>query len=114
MIALIEDEPRIRVPLAKALSEAGYQVVSAASGFEGRDLLATHDVDVAVIDLRLPGRLDGVALAGEARRQHPHLPIIFVSGAPPDDDAIKDGRFLQKPFTDEELLQEIRACLASA
>jgi DNA-binding response OmpR family regulator len=113
VVALIEDEPLLRVPLAKALSEAGYRVIAAASGLEGLALLDDPGIDVAIIDLRLPGRIDGLTLATEARRQHPGLGVIFASAGAPSDEAVAIGSFLQKPFTPDELFDAIRRCLAA-
>jgi DNA-binding response OmpR family regulator len=114
VVALIEDEPLLRVPLAKALSEHGFRVVAAASGLEGLGLLEDSDIDLAVIDLRLPGRIDGLTLAKEARRQNPGLRVIFVSARPPSDEIVAFGGFLQKPFTPEEFLHAVREHLADA
>jgi DNA-binding response OmpR family regulator len=114
VVALIEDEPLLRVPLAKALAQRGVRVVSAASGLEGLGLLEDPDIDVAVIDLRLSGRIDGLTLAKEARRQHPGLHIIFVSARPPGDEAAALGGYLQKPFTPEDLLHAIREHVPAA
>jgi len=62
VIALIEDDPLLRVPIAKALEDAGYKVASAASGSEGLAMLQDPRFDLAVIDIFLPGHLDGVLL----------------------------------------------------
>jgi DNA-binding response OmpR family regulator len=109
LIALIEDDPLLRVPVAKALAEAGYQVASAASGVEGIALLQDPRFEVAVIDVLLPGHVDGVFLAQEARRQNPNLRVIFVSGQPPaaEQQLAELGSFLQKPFRVGELLAAV-------
>jgi DNA-binding response OmpR family regulator len=109
VIALIEDDPLLRVPIAKALEDAGYKVASAASGSEGLAMLQDPRFDLAVIDIFLPGHLDGVLLAQEARKQNPNLRILFTSGKP-----IAEGRgasalgpFLQKPYRVGELLAAV-------
>jgi len=106
---LIEDDPLLRVPVAKALAEAGYQVVSAANGVEGIALLQDRRFEVAVIDVVLPGHVDGVFLAEEARRHNPDLQVIFVSGKPlpAERHLAKLGSFLQKPFRFGELLAAV-------
>jgi DNA-binding response OmpR family regulator len=104
VIALIEDEPLLRVPLAQGLTDASYDVVAAASGVEGLDLLNDPSVDLAVVDLKLPGRIDGIGLVREAKRRNPRLQAIFISGGPPGVDLGDLGAFLEKPFKLTELL----------
>ena len=105
-IALIEDELLLRVATAKAIDDAGYNVVSAASGVEGLALLRDYAIDLAVIDIVLPGRLDGVGMIREARRENPHLSVIFTSGVPPVDAAAVTaiGPFLLKPYRMDALV----------
>jgi DNA-binding response OmpR family regulator len=104
VIALIEDEPLLRVPLAQGLADASYDVLAAASGVEGLDLLNDPSIDVAVVDLKLPGRMDGIDVVREARLRNPRLRAIFISGGPPTVDIGDLGTFLEKPFKLTELL----------
>src|ERR1043165_7135584 len=55
VVALIEDEPLQRMPLARALDDAGFEVVSAAYGPEGLAMLGDPGIDAAIVDIRLPG-----------------------------------------------------------
>jgi CheY-like chemotaxis protein len=57
----------------------------------------------------MPGRMDGVALAREAKRRNPALRIIFTSGYPPpaDKDLSSLGTFLPKPSRVAKLLAVI-------
>jgi DNA-binding NtrC family response regulator len=110
-IALIEDDPLVRMALARAIDDASYNVVSAASGLEGVALLSDRrqPIDLVVIDIVLPGRLDGVALVREAKRHNPNLRVIFTSGHPPPDDVdlTQWGEFLPKPSRVAALLEMI-------
>ncbi|MBV8169588.1 MAG: response regulator [Alphaproteobacteria bacterium] len=98
-IALIEDDPMIRTALARAIDDANYDVISAASGPEGIALLNDQTVDVAVVDVVLPGFIDGIAVVREARQHNPDLRVIFTSGYPPpaDVDLATLGEFMPKP-----------------
>jgi DNA-binding response OmpR family regulator len=113
-IALIEDEPLLRVALATAVGDAGYHVMAAATGVEGLALLQQRAVDLAIVDIELPGRLDGLALVREARRDRPGLRVIMTSGLPPPDAqlAAAVGPFLLKPYRVDELLAAIAQELA--
>jgi DNA-binding response OmpR family regulator len=108
-IALIEDEPLLRIATATAIDCAGYNVISAASGVEGLALLRDYAIDLAIIDIVLPGRMDGVAMVGEARRENPGLRVVFTSGKPPAHalQLAAIGPFLQKPYRHAELLSVI-------
>ncbi len=107
-IALIEDEPLLRMALAAAVGDAGYNVTAAASGVEGLALLQEEGVDLAIVDIELPGRIDGVAMIREAQRDNPGLRVILTSGLPPRDPHLPPiGAFLQKPYRVDELLAVI-------
>lgn len=115
-IALIEDELLLRVATAKAIDDAGYNVISAASGVEGLSLLRDYAIDLAVIDIVLPGRMDGVALVSEAKRENPRLHVIFTSGRLPEppDELAALGPFLHKPYRHAELLSAIMNLIGPA
>ena len=104
LIALVDDDPLLRVPIAHGLDAAGYAVIGAASGPEAIELLEDRDVDLALVDMKLPGRLDGVGAVREAKRFNPDLKVIFVSGRPPVEDVSALGTFLSKPFTVGDLV----------
>jgi DNA-binding response OmpR family regulator len=114
-IALIEDEPLLRMALASAVGDAGYEVTAAATGVEGLALLRERPVDLAIVDVGLPGRLDGVALVREARRDNPRLRVILTSGMPPRDTQMPSiDTFLLKPYRVDDLLDAIARELASS
>jgi two-component system, NtrC family, sensor kinase len=108
-IALIEDEPLLRTALARAIDDARYNVISAASGPEGLALLEDTAVDLAVVDIVLPGLLSGIDVVREAKRHNPKLRVVFVSGRPPPAgvDLAPLGEFIQKPARLPTLLDTI-------
>ena len=115
-VLLVEDEERLRAILARALREAGYRVIVAASGTEALELgaEAVEQTAILVTDLVMPG-LDGRAAAEALRRRHPSLPVLFVSGYAEEDahpgelDAATG--FLSKPFAPATLLARVRGLL---
>ena len=112
VIALIEDDPLVRVPIAESLQRAGFEVIAAASGPEALTLLLDESrVAVAVVDVRLPGRIDGVGVVRAARRSNPGLKAVMVSGATPPGDLSDIGPFLHKPFRAAELIDVVRSLL---
>jgi len=116
VVAMIEDDPILRAPIARALDEAGYAVLSAATSAEGLALLQDVRCDVAIIDIALPGHFDGVTLAEEARRANPDLNIIFTSGKRPGGGRPLDdlGIFLQKPYRVGDLLLAVARLIRRA
>lgn len=111
LIVLVEDEFQLRVSLAKGIDDAGYNVMQAATGDEGLALLRSGRADLAIIDLVLPGRLDGLALAQAAKKLYPALRLIMTSGkavANERSSATALGPLLAKPFRLDDLLSEIQ------
>lgn len=115
-MALVEDELLLRVATARAIDEAGYNVISAASGVEGLSLLRDYRIDLAIIDIVLPGRLDGVAMVDVAKLENPKLRVVFTSGRLPAHPAqlAAIGPFLQKPYRHAELLAVIGELIGPA
>ncbi len=115
VIALVDDDPLFRVPIAQGLDMAGYTVVCAANGTDAISLLEDPDIDVAVIDVKLVGRMNGVEALREARRSNPGLKAILISGRrPADGESDPDDIFLAKPFRIGDLLATISKALGIA
>ena len=80
-VLLVEDDGLIQVIAADFLHNEGFEVTVAQTGDEAAGLLdAEHGLDILFTDVRMPGTLDGIDLARRARRQHPVLPLLIVSG----------------------------------
>ena len=63
-ILLVEDEPLVRLVLTDLLADAGYRVTEAGNADEAMTLLESRpDMRVIITDVRMPGTLDGFALA---------------------------------------------------
>ncbi len=78
---VVDDEPLVRRATQMTLGRAGYEVHLAGSADEAEAVADAHDgrFDVAVLDLRMPGR-DGVQLATALRARWPNLRIVLYSG----------------------------------
>jgi CheY-like chemotaxis protein len=111
IILVVEDEVLIRAVLADDLREHGYEIIEAANGDEALSILQSHvDIDLVITDKRMPGSLDGLALARVIRADHRPLGVIMISGDPPQAEAteILDA-YLRKPCRVPELLAHVRA-----
>jgi DNA-binding response OmpR family regulator len=114
-ILLIEDDPRIREIVERGLGARGFPVSSAPDGPSGLELARTLDVDLVLLDLKLPG-MQGVHVLERIRSAKPRLPVIVVTAL--DDVHSKVGGleagaddYVTKPFSIEELVARIRARL---
>ena len=80
-VLLVEDETLIRLMAAELLRDEGFEVVEAWDGDAARGLLDSLDgFDVLFTDVQMPGTFDGIDVALHARRRHPAIPILVVSG----------------------------------
>ncbi|MGQ9369849.1 response regulator [Azospirillum sp. ST 5-10] len=118
-VLIVEDEALVALYTAELLEEAGYTVVGMAA--TGASALATAAQDppaLALVDVRLPGGMDGIEVAGELRRRF-GTRIVFISGTL---DAATLARAqpldpyacLQKPVRPAELLAVVAEAIKGA
>ena len=111
---IIDDESEVRSLLSRTLTQAGYDVVTVASGDEGTRACRQNSFDMIVIDMVMPEK-DGLETMMEIRRGSPNARIIAMSGAPraqimdPLTLAVKLGAVasITKPFTPDEFLGSV-------
>lgn len=111
-ILVVDDEPAVRDLLMTWLQAAGYRCAEAADAQAALDYVTAHPVDVALLDLALPGH-DGLWLAAQIRQQTDELALVMVTGLQRFDAAVAGIRlgvldYLLKPFSRHELLQAVR------
>jgi two-component system, response regulator PdtaR len=110
-ILVVEDEVLIRMMIADALRYAGCAVVEAASADEAVDVLrTTADVGLVFSDMRMPGYMDGVALAQLVRSQYPAVKVVLSSGQLSVDWAEHDG-FFRKPYDLARVTKHIKSLI---
>jgi DNA-binding response OmpR family regulator len=79
-ILLVDDEILIRQLLAEVLRDAGFDVVEARNADEAMRLLRDNErIDILLTDVQMPGNLDGVDLARNARHDHADMPVMIIS-----------------------------------
>jgi PAS domain S-box-containing protein len=119
-VVLAEDEESLRVLLARVLAGSGYHVISGCNGAEA--LEAVHasggHVDILLTDVVMP-RMNGADLATKLQGEQPGVKVLFMTGHTEDGTLL--GRFesgeaeiIQKPFTSEALLGQLRRLLGPA
>ncbi|HMV17415.1 MAG TPA: EAL domain-containing protein [Zoogloea sp.] len=111
-LLLVDDEENILNALRRLLRRDGYTLLTASSGQQALDLLATHPVDVIVSDQRMPG-MTGVEFLRKAKDMVPDTVRMVLSGyteLQSVTDAINEGsiyKFLTKPWDDAMLRANI-------
>jgi two-component system, LytTR family, response regulator LytT len=115
-IAVVEDEIIIADHLCETLENLGYEVFEPAISYtEGKELIDTERPDIAILDINLSGRKDGIDLAKYIRENH-DIPFIFLTSFA--DKAtferakqVNPPAYLIKPFNKEELYTSIEIAL---
>lgn len=111
-LLLVDDEQNIVSSLRRLLRRDGYTILTAASGREGLEVLASNPVDVILSDQRMPG-MTGVEFLRKAKDMHPESVRLVLSGytdLQSVTDAINEGaiyKFLTKPWDDAMLRANI-------
>jgi CheY-like chemotaxis protein len=115
-ILVVEDEVLIRLFLADALRNAGFEVVEAATADEALQLLkSSQHIDLVATDIRMPGSMDGLGLASRLRSEWPKLKIVVLSGhlVQLPSAGIADA-LIGKPYLVEAVITQIRQLLQGA
>ncbi|MBA3656347.1 MAG: sigma-54-dependent Fis family transcriptional regulator [Gemmatimonadaceae bacterium] len=108
-VLIADDEPNIRRMVGALLGAEGYDVCDAANGTDAVAQATRGDVDVALIDLMMPGEIDGMGALKRIRERFPDMPVIMMSGRAGLSDAVNATKlgafnFLEKPLTPEGVL----------
>jgi CheY-like chemotaxis protein len=116
-ILVVEDEFLIAEWIGEVLSDCGFHVATASNARDALRHLASARVDVLFTDINLPGTMDGLALAREARALLPRLPVIYASArvaAPGPETRVPGAVFVRKPYEPEAVGRLIAAAARSA
>jgi two-component system response regulator MprA len=114
-ILVIEDDRRIAAFLDRALSYAGYQLEVVGDGETALRHAESHPPDLILLDVMLPGSLNGFEVARRVRMSS-GVPILMLTAREALDDRVKGldagaDDYLAKPFALQELLARVRALL---
>lgn len=101
---VVDDDLMVREAVAAVMEDMCDHVYQASDGQEGLEVLDEHpEITLIVTDIAMP-RLDGLSFTRQARRAHPDLKVLFVSGLqhPPESE-----EFLSKPFRTRALVSAL-------
>ena len=116
-ILLAEDDNDMRRFLARALQNAGYDVIAFDNGLSAYDRLREEPFELLLTDIVMP-EMDGIELARRATELDPDIKVMFITGFAavalnPDSKAPKDAKVLSKPFHLRDLVNEVEKLLAA-
>ncbi len=114
-VLVAEDETEIRRTLCELLRSEGFETFEAENGLMALELLRQGFVEVALLDLMLPG-MDGLEVLREARRFNEKVPVIMFTGfasIPSAVEAIRSGAddYVTKPLTYPELVSAVHKAM---
>ena len=118
-VLLIDDEANIRRMVGALLQGEGFETADAPNGAAGLAALTDSPPDVVLLDLMMPGELDGLATLERLKQRAPETPVVMMSGKASLADAVRATKlgafqFLEKPLTPEGVLVAVRGALELA
>jgi DNA-binding NtrC family response regulator len=115
-VLIVDDEPNIRRMVGALLTAEGYEVRDAQDGATALSRATETEPDVLLLDLMMPGELDGMATLARFRKALPDVPVVMMSGRAGLTDAVKATKlgafnFLEKPLSPEGVLLALSSAL---
>ena len=112
-VLVVDDEKDFVEMLSLRLNETGEKVTSAFSGQECLDALAKDDIDVVVLDIKMPG-MDGIETLREIKKEFPLVEVIMLTGHGSTESAVEGMKlgafdYLLKPADFDDLSTKLEA-----
>ncbi|MFH1991496.1 MAG: sigma-54 dependent transcriptional regulator [Pseudomonadota bacterium] len=114
-ILIVDDEPSILKSLSGLLSDEGFEVQTAANGYEALKIIDSESPDLVLLDIWMPG-IDGIETLKEIKTNNPYIQVIIISGHGTIETAVKAtkiGAFdlIEKPLSIEKVIVAINNAL---
>ena len=121
-VMIVDDDPAVLTYLAMLMKLLKFIPIQAMNAAEAMARFkAGEDVDILISDVRMPGSMDGFALARTVREARPHLPILLISGYTDITEEESLGlfaepkvEFIPKPFSKHQLESKLHMLLVPA
>ncbi|QJE01284.1 PAS domain S-box protein [Massilia forsythiae] len=116
-VLIVEDEPDLMDVAASLFTSMGYEVVTAASGYEAIDVMRQRDVDILFTDVVMPNGMNGIELASYTREHYPDTRIMLASGYPlpalkqRHGSGLGEFAFVNKPYRLSDLARTLRSAM---
>lgn len=110
-ILIVDDEKDFVEMLSLRLAETGENILSAFSGTECLEALEKQDIDVIILDIKMPG-MDGIEALKEIKNRYPLIEVILLTGHGTIETAVKGMKlgafdFLLKPADFDDLINKL-------
>jgi two-component system, NtrC family, nitrogen regulation response regulator NtrX len=114
-ILIVDDEPSILQSLSGLLSDEGFEITTAANGYEALKIVDFESPDLVLLDIWMPG-IDGIETLKEIKKNNPHIQVIIISGHGTIETAVKAtklGAFdlIEKPLSIDKVIVAINNAL---
>ncbi len=114
-ILIVDDEPSILQSLDGLLSDEGFEVMTAANGYEALKVIDTESPDLVLLDIWMPG-IDGIETLKEIKKNNPFIQVVIISGHGTIETAVratKLGAFdlIEKPLSIDKVIVAINNAL---
>ena len=114
-VLIVDDEASIRQSLSGILSDDGFDVQTAANGYEALKIIASEAPDIVLLDIWMQG-MDGIETLKEIKKENPTIPVILISGHGTIETAVKAtkmGAFdlIEKPLSIDKVILAINNAL---
>ena len=113
-ILVVDDDAPILHCIRRILEQAKYVVLTSPSGDHAWTVIERGDAgaDLVLVDMVMPGSIDGLTLAAKIRQREPKLPVLFMTGAVLEHseylaEITRNKLVLRKPFSPKQLIDFI-------
>ena len=115
-ILVAEDDQAVRDFVSRALAYYGHTVTTVPDGSAALAALSERRFDLMLTDIVMPG-IDGVALAAQANKADPDMPVLMMTGFASEGQRARSGsgpveRVISKPFSLKEICAAVDEALA--
>ncbi len=119
-ILVVDDEAEFTEAIVKRMQSRGLDTVGVTSGEKAIEMIVQRVLDVVVLDIRMPGGMDGIRTLREIKRQQPLVEVILLTGHASVETSVEGMKlgafeYLLKPVKLEDLMQKVgEACAKKA
>jgi CheY-like chemotaxis protein/anti-sigma regulatory factor (Ser/Thr protein kinase) len=117
-LLIVDDDPSVHELVQAMLVGTSWEADSASNGDDALARLESCSYDVLLTDILMPG-MDGLALLGQLRNRHPHVPVVMMTVKNTPDHVLGSLRrdaaaYISKPFTRDTLLTTLQNALSAS
>jgi len=114
-LLIVDDEPSILQSLGGLLSDEGFEVTTAANGYEALKIIEAESPDLVLLDIWMPG-IDGIETLKEIKKENPNIQVIIITGHGTIETAVKATKLgaydlIEKPLSIDKVIVAINNAL---